>query len=54
VDEFGAFAIPEFIEFMDRARGAGVGIVIAHQSRADLAAISPNGARLNEKSLRAG
>jgi hypothetical protein len=41
VDEFGAFAIPEFIEFMDRARGAGVGIVIAHQSRADLAAISP-------------
>ena len=41
VDEFGAFAVPEFIEFMDRARGAGVGIVIAHQSRADLAAISP-------------
>ena len=41
IDEFGAFALPEFIEFMDRARGAGVGIVIAHQSRADLAAISP-------------
>jgi hypothetical protein len=41
IDEFAAFAIPEFIEFMDRARGAGIGIVIAHQSRADLRAVSP-------------
>ena len=41
IDEFASFAIPEFIEFMDRARGAGIGIVIAHQSRADLRAISP-------------
>jgi hypothetical protein len=41
IDEFAAFAIPEFIEFMDRARGAGIGIVFAHQSRADLRAVSP-------------
>ena len=41
IDEFAAFAIPEFIEFMDRARGAGIGIVLAHQSRADLRAVSP-------------
>jgi hypothetical protein len=26
IDEFGAFALPEFIEFMDRARGAGQGV----------------------------
>lgn len=41
IDEFAAFAIPEFIEFMDRARGAGIGIVFAHQSRADLRDLSP-------------
>ena len=41
IDEFAAFAIPEFIDFMDRARGAGIGIVFAHQSRADLRAVSP-------------
>ena len=41
IDEFAAFAIPEFIEFMDRARGAGIGIVFAHQSRADLRAVTP-------------
>lgn len=41
IDEFAAFAIPEFIEFMDRARGAGIGIVFAHQARADLKSISP-------------
>jgi type IV secretory pathway TraG/TraD family ATPase VirD4 len=41
IDEFASFAIPEFIEFMDRARGAGIGIIIAHQSRADLREISP-------------
>lgn len=41
VDEFASFATPDFIEFMDRARGAGVGIVFAHQSRSDLDAISP-------------
>lgn len=41
IDEFAAFAIPEFIEFMDRARGAGIGIVFAHQSRADLRSITP-------------
>ncbi|MGK5084869.1 type IV secretory system conjugative DNA transfer family protein [Bdellovibrionota bacterium FG-1] len=41
IDEFASFAIPEFIEFMDRARGAGIGIVFAHQSRADLRAVTP-------------
>ncbi len=41
IDEFASFAMPEFIEFMDRARGAGVGVILAHQSRADLAAITP-------------
>lgn len=41
IDEFASFAMPEFIEFMDRSRGAGIGIVIAHQSRADLREISP-------------
>jgi type IV secretory pathway TraG/TraD family ATPase VirD4 len=41
IDEFASFATPQFIEFMDRARGAGIGIVLAHQSRADLRTISP-------------
>jgi type IV secretory pathway TraG/TraD family ATPase VirD4 len=41
IDEFASFAIPEFIELLDRARGAGIGIILAHQSRADLRAISP-------------
>jgi type IV secretory pathway TraG/TraD family ATPase VirD4 len=41
IDEFASCAIPEFIEFMDRARGAGIGIVIAHQARADLREVSP-------------
>ncbi len=41
IDEFANFAMPEFINLMDRARGAGVGIVMAHQSRADLRHISP-------------
>lgn len=41
IDEFASFAVPEFIEFLDRARGASVSIVIAHQSRADLDQISP-------------
>ncbi|MGK5088567.1 TraM recognition domain-containing protein, partial [Bdellovibrionota bacterium FG-2] len=42
IDEFGAFAVPEFTEFMDRARGANISIVIAHQSRSDLSAVSPD------------
>lgn len=41
IDEFANFATPEFIDFMDRARGAGIGIVMAHQARADLRKISP-------------
>lgn len=41
VDEFANFATPEFIDFLDRARGAGIGVVMAHQARADLRKISP-------------
>ena len=41
IDEFASFAMPNFIEFMDRARGAGIGIVLAHQARADLKSVSP-------------
>jgi hypothetical protein len=41
IDEFAGFATPQFIEFMDRARGAGIGIVLSHQSRADLRQVSP-------------
>ena len=40
IDEFAAFAIPEFIDFLDRARSAGIGVIIAHQDRADLKSIS--------------
>ncbi len=40
IDEFAHFATPEFIDFMDRARGAGIGIFFAHQSRADLRSVS--------------
>ncbi|MEO5968397.1 MAG: type IV secretory system conjugative DNA transfer family protein, partial [Bdellovibrionia bacterium] len=42
IDEFASFATPEFIEFMDRARGAGISIILAHQARADLKSISPD------------
>lgn len=41
IDEFAQFATKEFIELLDRARGAGIGIVVAHQSRADLRSVSP-------------
>ncbi len=40
IDEFAAFAMPEFIEFLDRARSAGISVIIAHQDRADLRSIS--------------
>jgi hypothetical protein len=47
IDEFAAFAIPEFVDFLDRARSAGIGVIIAHQDRADLKSISPEfGARI--------
>jgi type IV secretory pathway TraG/TraD family ATPase VirD4 len=42
IDEFAEFAIPEFPSFLNRVRGAGIGVVIAHQTRGDLEAISPD------------
>lgn len=42
IDEFAEFAISEFPSFLNRVRGAGVGVMIAHQTRGDLKAISPD------------
>ncbi len=42
IDEFAEFAIPEFPSFLNRVRGAGIGVMIAHQTRGDLKAISPD------------
>lgn len=42
IDEFASFATPDFIHLLDKARGAGVSIVLAHQSRADLKEVTPN------------
>ncbi len=36
VDEFSNFAYEEFIEFLNKARGAHLGLTIAHQSLGDL------------------
>ncbi len=36
VDEFASFATENFIDLINRARGANVGIMVAHQSRGDL------------------
>lgn len=40
IDEFASFATPDFISFLDKARGAGISIMIAHQSMSDLRDIS--------------
>jgi type IV secretory pathway TraG/TraD family ATPase VirD4 len=42
IDEFAEFAIPEFPSFLNRVRGAGINVVIAHQTRSDLKAVSPD------------
>ena len=42
IDEFSEFALPEFPSFLNRVRGAGIGVMIAHQTRGDLTAISPD------------
>jgi hypothetical protein len=42
VDEFASFATENFIDLINRARGAGMGIVVAHQSRGDLRQVSEN------------
>lgn len=36
IDEFASFAMPDFGEFIEKARGAGIGIVVAYQSRKSL------------------
>jgi len=42
IDEFASFATPDFIHLLDKARGAGISIVLAHQSRSDLKEVTPN------------
>ncbi len=39
IDEFAAFASENFIDFINRARGAGLGVMVAHQSRGDLMSV---------------
>lgn len=39
IDEFAAFASDNFIDFINRARGAGLGVMVAHQSRGDLKSV---------------
>jgi energy-coupling factor transporter ATP-binding protein EcfA2 len=41
VDEFASFATDNFIDLLNRARGAKLGIMVAHQSRGDLMKVSP-------------
>ena len=37
VDEFASFAFPQFAEFLSKARGAGMALLLSHQSlRGDL------------------
>ncbi len=49
IDEFASFATPDFINFLDKARGAGVELMLAHQSMSDLKEISDNfGTRILE------
>ncbi|MBT7609289.1 MAG: TraM recognition domain-containing protein [Bacteriovoracaceae bacterium] len=49
IDEFASFATPDFINFLDKARGAEVELMLAHQSMADLKEVSDNfGTRIFE------
>ena len=36
IDEFASFATPDFGEFIEKARGAGISIVVTYQSRKSL------------------
>ena len=45
IDEFSAFATPEFLNLLDRARGAGMAIMVSHQNSADTEKISPEYAK---------
>ena len=42
IDEFAEFAILEFPIFLNRVKGAGINVIIAHQTRSDLKAVSPD------------
>ncbi len=42
IDEFASFATPDFVHFIDKARGAGIELVLSHQSMGDLREISDN------------
>lgn len=49
IDEFASFATPDFGEFIEKARGAGIGVVVAYQSRKSLDHIEENLAlKINE------
>jgi type IV secretory pathway TraG/TraD family ATPase VirD4 len=49
IDEFASFATPDFGEFIEKARGAGIGVIVAYQSRQSLNSIEGNLAlKLNE------
>lgn len=49
IDEFASFATPDFGEFIEKARGAGISIVVAYQSRKSLDHIEQNLAlKINE------
>jgi len=39
IDEFASFATPDFGEFIEKARGAGIGIVVAYQSLQSLKSV---------------
>jgi len=49
IDEFASFATPDFGEFIEKARGAGIGVIVAYQSRQSLNSIEGDLAlKLNE------
>ncbi len=45
IDEFGSFASESFIELLNKARSAGVGITLIHQSLGDIEGVDKNFAR---------
>jgi type IV secretory pathway TraG/TraD family ATPase VirD4 len=45
IDEFGSFATENFIELLNKARSAGMGITIIHQSLGDIEGVDKNFAR---------
>lgn len=39
IDEFASFATPDFGEFIEKARGAGIGVIVAYQSLQSLKSV---------------